>query len=136
MDEARKSLIVVLPTGHDASEFIQPGEHAFNFPAALVASEFASILRSGPDAIALVRRDQLNVIGCEPVIERITVVGTIPDKSPGSSHRDGFIDGSFDKGDEITASRSRVQGDWKTCSVRNCHELCTFAPLGLSHFTP
>ncbi|MDQ9172250.1 hypothetical protein Q8A64_18105, partial [Oxalobacteraceae bacterium R-40] len=136
MDEARKSLIVVLPTGHDASEFIQPGEHAFNFPAALVASEFASILRSGPDAIALVRRDQLNVIGCEPAIERITVVGTIPDKSPGSSHRDGFIDGSFDKGDEITASRSRVQGDWKTCSVRNCHELCTFAPLGLSHFTP
>ena len=30
-------------------------------------------------------------------------------------------------------SRSRVHGEWKTCSVRNSHELRTLAPLGLSH---
>ena len=31
-------------------------------------------------------------------------------------------------------SRSRVHGEWKTCSVRNDHELRTFAPLGFPHF--
>ncbi len=136
MNEAGKSLVVNFPASQDASELVELGEQPFNLPASFVSSEFASVLRRGSDAIALVWGNQLNAIGRELVIERITVIGTIPDKSPGSSQRDGFIDGSLDKGDEITASRSRVQGDWKTCSVRNCHELRTFAALGLSHFKP
>jgi hypothetical protein len=40
----------------------------------------------------------------------------------------------LDKGDFMRASRIRVQGEWKTRSVCNNHELRTFAPLGLSHF--
>jgi hypothetical protein len=136
MNEASKSLIIVFPARHYASEFVEPREQPFNLPAPFVPSQLAPILRSGSHAIALVRGDQLNVIGCELFIERITVVGTIPDKSLGQSQGDSCIDGSLDKGDFMWASRSRVQGDWKTCSVRNCHELCTFAALGLSHFRP
>ncbi len=67
-------------------------------------------------------------------MEVAPVVGTIPNKSSGSSHGDGFIEGSLDKGDFMWASRSRVHGEWKTMSVCNNHELRTLAPLGLSHF--
>jgi hypothetical protein len=136
MNEAGKSMIVVFPTGYYPAEFVQPGKQALDFPSSLVATQCPAILSGRPDSIALMWRDQLNAIGCEPFIERITVIGTIPDKSLRSSHGDGLIEGSFDKGDFMWASRIRVHGEWKTCSVRNCHELCTFAALGLSHFRP
>lgn len=136
MNEAGKAMVVNFPAGQYPPEPVQPCEQALDFPASLVPSQLAAILRSWLDPITLVRRDQLNTVGCELFIERITVVGTIPEKSLRSSHRDGLIDDSLDKGDFMWASRSRVHGEWKTCSVRNCHELRTFAPLGLSHFRP
>lgn len=57
------------------------------------------------------RRNQFNTTLCQPLIDRITVVGAIPNKSSGSSHSDAIIDGRLDKGNEITASRSRVHGE-------------------------
>jgi hypothetical protein len=136
MNEPRKSLIVIFPADQYPSEFVQPGEQTFNLPAPLIPAQFSPILGSWSNPIAFVRCYALNVIACALFIERITVVGAIPDKSLRESQGDGCIDGSIDKGDLMWASRSRVHGEWKTCSVRNCHELCTLAPLGLSHFAP
>ncbi len=53
-------------------------------------------------------------------------------KQAGMSFR--ILERSFDKGDFMWASRSRVHGDRKTMSVCNNHELRTLAPLDLSHF--
>jgi hypothetical protein len=136
MNKAGKSTIIVFQTGQNPAELVEPCEQALDLPAAFVPTQITAILGWRPDAIALVRRDHLDAAVCEPFIERITVIGAIPDKSFGSSHGDGLIEGSVDKRDFMWASRSRVQGDWKTCSVRNCHELRTFAALGLSHFAP
>jgi hypothetical protein len=136
MYETGKSMIVILPAGHNPSELVEPGEQAFDLPASMVATQYASVLGRRLLAVPLVRRDHLDTIVNESRIERITVIGTIPDKSLGQSNGDSFIDGSVDKGDFMRASRIRVHGEWKTCSVRNCHELRTFAALGLSHFAP
>jgi hypothetical protein len=38
-------------------------------------------------------------LGSKGVIERITVIGTIPNNSSGLSQGDNFIEGSLDKGD-------------------------------------
>ena len=109
-------------------------QNAFDFPAPAVVPQCPPVLRRCFLPISLMRRNQFNTALCQPLIERITVAGAIPNKSLGSSHREGFIDGSLDKGDFMWASRSRVHGEWKTMSVCNNHELRTFAPLGLSHF--
>ena len=122
-----------IPAGDDALVFVQPREQAFDLPTSPVAPECALILCFGSNTIAFVWGDQFNALGSKALIERITVVGAIPNKSLGSSHREGLIEGSLDKGDFMWRSRSRVQGEWKTCSVRNNHELRTLAPLGLSH---
>jgi hypothetical protein len=82
------------------------------------------------------RCNQFNPLGRQPLIERITIVGTIPHKSSGPSQGEGFSQRCLDKGDFMWRSRSRVHGEWKTRSVCNNHELRTFAPLGLSHFGP
>lgn len=136
MNEAGESMIVILPTSQYSSEGVQPREQALDLPSPFVSAQRPAVLSRRFNPILSVRGDQLNVIGSEPCIERITVVGTIPDKSLRQSQGDSLIDDSFDKGDFMWASRSRVHGEWKARSVRNCHELCTFAPLGLSHFAP
>jgi hypothetical protein len=133
MDEGVEMINEAIPSGQHTLVFVKPREQPFDFPPPAISPECSGILRYGLDAIALVRRDQFNTLGSKPVIERITVVGAIPDKSSGSSQGEGFIEGSFDKGDFMWRSRSRVHGEWKTCSVRNNHEFCTLAPLGLSH---
>jgi hypothetical protein len=43
-----------------------------------------------------VRRNHLNPLGSEGVIERITVIGTISHNSSGPSNGDNFIEGSLD----------------------------------------
>jgi hypothetical protein len=136
MNEAGKSMVVIFPAGQYPAELVQPCKQAFNLPSPLVATQYTAILGGWPDATFPVRCDHLNAVDSEFFIERITVIGTIPNKSLGQSHSDNLIDGSFDKGDFMWASRSRVHGEWKTCSVRNGHELRTFAALGLSHFAP
>jgi hypothetical protein len=133
MDERGKALTAVIPARHHALILVQPGEQALDLPPAAIAPQGAAILGRRALTVAAMRRNQLDALGRECVIERITVVGTIPDKSLGSSHGVGCSEGSLDKGDFMWASSSRVHGEWKTMSVCHNHELRTFAPLGLTH---
>lgn len=133
MNKGGEMIEEAIPARQHALVFVQPREQALDLPSPAVTPKRTPILRLGSDAIALVWGDQFNALGSKALIERITVVGAIPNKSSGSSHGEGLIEGSFDKGDFMWRSRSRVQGEWKTCSVRNNHELRTLAPLGLSH---
>ncbi len=133
MNKSVEMVNKTIPSGQHALVFVQPREQALDLPPSAIAPECPGILRYGLDTVAFVRCNQFNALGSKSEIERITVVGAIPDKSSGSSHGEGFIEGSLDKGDFMWRSRSRVHGEWKTCSVRNNHEFCTLAPLGLSH---
>jgi len=133
MNEGEEMIERAIPADQDALVFIEPREQSFDLPSPLVTSEGSLVLGGRSAAIGSMRCDHLNALSREALIERITVVGTIPDKSLGSSHRDGLSEGSFDKGDLMWRSRSRVHGEWKTRSVCNNHELRTLAPLGLSH---
>jgi len=134
MNKACISICTTIPASEDTLELVEPGKQTFDFPATLVSTQSATILSNCTFAVAFVWCDQFYTLFCQEAIERITVVGAIPNKSFGSSQRDGFIERSFDKGDFMWASRRRVHGEWKTSSVCNNHELCTLAPLGLSHF--
>ncbi len=136
MDEGGEALMTAIPAGDDALEGIEPGEQPLDLPSASISSQRSAVLSGGPGSIAAMRGNQLNTLFCQLLIERITVVGTIPHKSSGSSHSDGFSEGRLDKGDFMWRSRSRVHGEWKTSSVCNNHELRTLAPLGLSDFEP
>ena len=134
MNEGGETLMAAIPAGDDALVFVQPGEQTLDLPAPPVPAQWTAVLSGGSGTVAAMRRDQFNALGSEFLIERITVVGTIPDKSSGSSHGEGFSERRLDKGDFMWRSRSRVHGEWKTRSVCNNHELRTFAPLGLSNF--
>ncbi|ANB73100.1 hypothetical protein AYM40_12550 [Paraburkholderia phytofirmans OLGA172] len=60
---------------------------------------------------AAVRGDQFDASLRKLFIERITVIGKIPNNSSGLSRRGVFIECSFDKGNFMWASRGRVHGE-------------------------
>src|ERR1700739_1221863 len=64
---------------NQASEVAEPGVGAFDDPAASIAPQRASILRRGPNAILLVRRDQFVSALPQARPQRIAVVRFIGD---------------------------------------------------------
>jgi hypothetical protein len=134
MNEGGEALMTSIPASDHAFELVQPSKQALDLPAAFISAQRTPVLSCRSGTIASMRCNQANASGCESLIERIAVIGTIPDKSSGSSQREGLIEGRFDKGDFMWTSRIRVHGEWKTMSICNHHELRTFAALGFSHF--
>ena len=86
-------------------------------------AQAAPVLHRGLLAILAVRCDEFNFLASKGFIKRIAVIGTIPSKSSGVSHRDNFIDCSFNKFDFMRAGRIRVYGDRQTQSVSDNPEL-------------
>lgn len=111
MNQPRKSFTTSFPAGYYLFEFIKPRKKALNFPSSFVPLERSAILGWGLLAILPVRRDEFNSLASKGFIKRIAVIGTIPNNSSGSSHRDNFIEGSLDKSDFMRVSRIRVHGD-------------------------
>jgi hypothetical protein len=87
-------------------------------------------------AIALVRRDHLNVESFKVGIQRVRVVRLIADQSFRLLISEAFNESFSDKGDFMQRSRRRVDGDRETSRVCHCHELRTLTPPGLSDFRP
>ena len=111
MNKSGKVFVESVPARHRSLKRIEPSEKTFYFPAAAIASQGAAILCCFAFSIPPVWRNHLNPLGSKGVIERITVIGTIPNNSSGSSQRDNFIDCSLDKSDFMRVSRIRVHGD-------------------------
>lgn len=88
-----------VPSNEHSFESKQPSDGAFNFPSSAITPQRPAVLSFHFDTPAAMWRNQLNALCFEPFIQRISVIGTIPDNSSGSSHGEGFIERSFDKGD-------------------------------------
>ena len=70
VDEAKKVLDVVLPSGDEAAEAVHPCEQPLHFPASAIPAQLTAILSSAP--IAPVGRDHLDAIFfLEPAVERV-----------------------------------------------------------------
>jgi hypothetical protein len=114
-------------------EVMEPREQPLDLPAALVAAELPPVLRPRLLPVLAVRRDQLDALLCQFLVERVGVVSLVAYEAGGPLSGKNFGESTLDKGDLMRASRRRVDGERKTMAVCHRHELRTFAPLGLSH---
>jgi len=85
MDEGHEMIDTTVPADQHALVFVESGEQSFDLPTPPIAPEDPVVSRLGPAAVSPMGRDQRNTLSSETLIERIAVVGTIPDKSLGSS---------------------------------------------------
>jgi hypothetical protein len=118
----------------DAPEILQPCVQSFDFPASFEPPQLASILRLRLYAVSAVRCNHFNALLPQFLVQRIAVVSSIPNQSLRFRWDKSRCDSLFHKGDFMRRSTFQVNGDRKTRTVCHCHDLCTFAPLGLSDF--
>ena len=77
--KAEEVLDEVFPSRNEAPEIMHPGKEPFYFPASAIAAQLSAILRfaSAPP----IWRYQLDaILGCEFLVERVRVVGSIADE--------------------------------------------------------
>lgn len=120
-------------TGLYSAKVLQPGKQPLDLPAISITSQSSSILSARLLAVGLMRSDQFNPLVAQSVIQRITVVGTISDQSFRALLGKATLERSFNQTDFMRRSTFNGYGDRKTSAICHCHELCTLAPLGLSH---
>src|SRR6266571_4342722 len=127
---------------HDqATKVAEPGVGAFDDPTALVTSQGTTILRRRFLPVRAMRRDQFDASSCQPLAQRITVVGLVGDHphrllsratrtmTPTYADRRecGFREPDFRRG-----CRVKVVSQRKTAAVDHHHPLRPLAPLGFS----
>lgn len=127
---------MALVTHHQSAKVLQPAKQPFDFPASAVTPQGSSILRRGFRSVLSVRSDHLDPLLGQSFIQRVAVIGFIPDQPFRPCGGKGRSESLLDKGDFMRRSRCRVDGDRKTRAVGHRHELRTLAPLGLSHPEP
>jgi hypothetical protein len=132
VDKAEEILDVMFVAHHESSEVLQPGKQPFDFPTSAVAAQRAPVLARWTDSAAPMGRDHLDTPLGELGVQRIAVVGEVPDQPFGKILGEALLDSAFSKGDFMRASRRRVDGDRSASAVCHCHELRTLAPLGLA----
>src|SRR5258708_19797381 len=70
-------------THHQATEVAEPGVSAFDDPTPLVTSQRATILRRRFLPVRAMRDNQFDASSCQPLTQRITVVGLVGDPPHG-----------------------------------------------------
>lgn len=134
MDEAQVVRIMILISHQNPPVVLQPRKQLLGFPAPPVAPQLPTVLCLRLLAIALVRRDHLNVERFKVGIQRVRVVCLIADQSFRLLISEAFNESFSDEGDFVRRSRRRVDGDRKASRVCHCQSHSTLAPLGLSDF--
>jgi hypothetical protein len=136
MDEAQVVRIMIFVTHQNPSKVLQPCKQPLNFPPPLVAPQLPSVLRLRLLAIALMRRNHLNVERLKLRIQQVRVICLIADQSFGLLVGKSLDESFSNKGDFMRRSRLCIDGDRKTRAICHCHSRSTLAPLGLSDFRP
>ena len=112
-----------------ASKFLQPSEEPFDLPSLAISSELASILSFCLLSIGFMRSDHFNADPGKLLIQGITVIGLVTNDFFRQLHKKTAFDGTANKLHFMRRSATHVEGDRKTRTVCNRHDLRAFTPL-------
>jgi hypothetical protein len=125
---------MVLVTNNQTSEVLKPGKQAFYLPSAPIASELSAVLGFRFFPAFSMRGNHLNATFFKQlIIKFIAIVGFISDQFVRRVFGKAAVYGILDKLYLMGRSAFHVNGDRKTRSVCDCHDLGAFATLCLAN---
>src|SRR5258708_23012382 len=128
LQHAEEIGFMMFPAADQSAEVVEPSEEALNFPAAAVTAQFTAVLGAFPAAIVLVRRGPDPVFLPETLVERIAVVGAVPDHALWFGSREKLLHGGFVELCFMPRSAGDAAGDRKTKAVRARHVYLPLLP--------
>jgi hypothetical protein len=140
VEEALKESKDAVVADLDAAEVLQPCVGAFDFPAAFVASEFASIFIASLSIVAAVGHDQVGATLFEPLAQWVGVIATIRNHAAQAGTRastacPGHVYGcerAFRKLVFGDLRGRKLRSDRNAAAVDHHHALRTFPTTGLA----
>ena len=114
---------------HESTEVLQPGEEAFNLPAAAVAAELSAVLGDVP-AVRAMWRDELDPALGQLGIQGVAVVSAVADDARWQLPEEPALQGVFDERYFAGICTCDSNGERKTSAVCECHDLGAFAFAG------
>lgn len=87
---------MTFPTHQQASEVLQPGKEAFDFPPPFVSSEFSPVLAVRSCAVTTVRCDQLDSVLGKLIVQRVAVISLVGNQSFRLLGHEAVLDGKRD----------------------------------------
>ena len=133
MHETNKVLYLIIMAHNQSPIILQPSKQPLHLPPSPVAPQTPTILSRSLSSVVSVRSYHLYCLFCQLFVQWVTVISFISYQMLRPLIGKTLIESFSDKGDFMRASRRRVYADRNTRAVCHCHELRTFAPLGLSH---
>lgn len=132
-----KSLIhrhISIPSNHDATVILQPGNRAFNDPSLSISPKRSAVLSLGLASIDLMRAHQLQAAFFQSITQRIRIIRTIRDKMATMILRQRrLIQRRLDQLRLVWGRACHVHSERKTLAARHHHKLCTFSTFGFPH---
>src|SRR6185295_7427299 len=133
MEKGEEVLGVVFVPHAGTTEMIEPGEQAFDFPAALVTAQGPAVL-CFENSVSAMWRDQFNAaLLPESAGQRIAVVGSVTDEPLGHLAKETVVERLFDESDLVRRSTCNGYRDRKTRAVCNGHDLGPLAAFRLTN---
>ena len=136
LDEAEEVLGMVLPADEDATLPLYPGEEAFDQPASHITAQPSSILRGRLAAIGAVRRDHLDAVVAQLLIERIAVIGAIADQILGLGFDHVEVEAQLHQADFMMVRRVRADRERQSMAIHNRHDFHAFSALRWADLRP
>ncbi len=136
LHEAQVVHRMTLVAHHQSSEVAQLGAQALDLPTPSIASQLTPILSAWLASVAPMGGNHLDPASGQACIQWVAVIRPISNQSFRWLGGEAACQGGFNECDFMGASTCDADGDRKTSAVCHCHELRTFAPLGLSHPVP
>jgi len=125
---------ISIPSNHDASIVLQPGNRPFDDPSLTVPAKGSSVLPFRLATIDFMRAHQLQATFFQTITQRIRIVRTIRHKMAARLFRQRrFIQRCLDQFYLVRGRACHVHSERKTLAARHHHKLCTFSTFGFSH---
>ena len=128
LEHAEEIGLVIFPAADQAAKVVKPSEEAFDFPAAAVTAQCATVLGMFPAAIELVRSDKpYAIFFLKPLVERVAVVSAVANHSCGLGFCEALLNRHFDELGFMRRSAGDAAGDRKTMAVCDRHDFTAFS---------
>src|SRR3972149_655439 len=125
---------MIFVTNYKTTKVLKPRKKAFHLPTFFIATKYTTILRWRFYTVVFMRSNQLNAsFFSQTLIQRITVISHITSYFFRNIFKKASIKSIFNKSYFVRAGTVCANGDRKTESVCNAHNLGSFAPFGFAH---
>lgn len=132
MYEAEKVLSLVLPADVESTEVLQPGEETLNEPTASIASQPTTIWFLSSISSSRSHEADAAFTG-ERLPQRAAVVSPVADQRLGDFVEEAGLEGLVDKSSFMSLTTFNPNGDRKTMTVRDRHDLGSFPSAATSN---